>query len=260
MALLQPFTSLLLLFTLSLSWAANQSLLPPSSLPAVPPLPLLQALQVRAPASQDWPTGPASRQPLRYMLNLYRRATDREGRPRHGHSLGTNTIRLVQASSHGGQPWAGKEQVGTKGSAGVSGASGMGWSPGGSQHPSPVLLCPGQSWHILRPARLPLALGSPLLGAQALLALGVRQALCAPFPFPSCPMLCHTSGVSAEDGNCPSRSLPFTLMVSRGTQLLFAKAPALCQGTWLLPAFGVAMPQALLHCAWLRQHTGRGLH
>ncbi|XP_065703014.1 bone morphogenetic protein 15 [Patagioenas fasciata] len=111
MALLQPFTSLLLLFTLSLSWAANQSLLPPSSLPAIPPLPLLQALQVRAPGSQGWRAGPASGQPLRYMLNLYRRATDREGRPRHGRSLGTNTIRLVRASSPGGQPWAGRWYV-----------------------------------------------------------------------------------------------------------------------------------------------------
>lgn len=138
MALLQPFTSLLLLFTLSLSWAANQSLLPPSSLSAVPPLPLLQALQARAPGSQGWRVGPASGQPLRYMLNLYRRATDREGRPRHGRSLGTNTVRLVRASSQGGQPWAGKERVGAKGSAGVSGASGVGLSPGGSLHPSPL--------------------------------------------------------------------------------------------------------------------------
>ncbi|KFQ37353.1 Bone morphogenetic protein 15, partial [Mesitornis unicolor] len=32
-------------------------------------------------------------------------------RPRHGHSLGTNTVRLVRASSHGGQPWAGRWYV-----------------------------------------------------------------------------------------------------------------------------------------------------
>ncbi|KAF1521251.1 Bone morphogenetic protein 15, partial [Eudyptes sclateri] len=108
MALLRPFTSLLLLLAVPLSWAANQSRLPPGSLPAIPPLPLLQALQVQAPGSQSWQVGPASGQPLRYMLNLYRRAADREGRPRHGRSLGTNTVRLVRASSHGGQPWAGR--------------------------------------------------------------------------------------------------------------------------------------------------------
>lgn len=119
MALLHPFTSLLLFLPASLSWAANQPPLPPSSLPAVPPLPLLQALQVRAPGSWGWQAGLASGQPLRYMLNLYRRAADRDGRPRHGRSLGTNTIRLVQASSHGGQPWAGKELVGTKGTTGT---------------------------------------------------------------------------------------------------------------------------------------------
>ncbi|NXP45510.1 BMP15 protein, partial [Heliornis fulica] len=107
MALLHPFTSLLLL-AVPLSWAANQSLLPTSSLPAVPPLPLLQALRLRAPGSWDWQSGPASEQPLRYMLNLYRRAADREGRPRHSHSMGTNTVRLVQARSYGGQPWAGR--------------------------------------------------------------------------------------------------------------------------------------------------------
>lgn len=120
MALLHPFTSLLLLLlAVPLSRAANRSLLPPISLPAAPPLPLLQALQLRAPGSPGWPAGPASRQPLRYMLNLYRRTADHEGRPRHGRSLGTNTVRLVQPSSHGGQPWAGKEQGRTKGSAGA---------------------------------------------------------------------------------------------------------------------------------------------
>ncbi|NXV82151.1 BMP15 protein, partial [Atlantisia rogersi] len=108
MALLHPFTSLLLLLAVSLSWAANQSLLPTSSLPAVPPLPLLQALQLRAPGSWGWQPGLASGQPLRYMLSLYRRAADREGRPRRSHSLGTNTIRLVRASSHGLQRWAGR--------------------------------------------------------------------------------------------------------------------------------------------------------
>ncbi|KFP83919.1 Bone morphogenetic protein 15, partial [Apaloderma vittatum] len=80
-------------------------------------LPLLRALQVRAPGSQGWRARAASGQPLRYMLNLYRRAADREGRPRRGRSLGTNTIRLIRAGSHGGQPWAGKEQVGAKGKA-----------------------------------------------------------------------------------------------------------------------------------------------
>lgn len=47
--------------------------------------------------------------------------------------------------------------------------------------------------------------------------------------------------------------------LSCGTQLLFAKAPALCQGTWLSWVFGVAMPQALPHYAGLQQHPGRGL-
>ncbi|NXE40966.1 BMP15 protein, partial [Ptilorrhoa leucosticta] len=99
MAMPYSFTSLLLLLV-PLSQAANQFPLPLDSLP------LLQTLQMRAPGSPGWQVGPASGQPLRYMLNLYRRATDREGRPRH--SLGTNTIRLVQASFHGGQPWAGR--------------------------------------------------------------------------------------------------------------------------------------------------------
>ncbi|NXE15252.1 BMP15 protein, partial [Lophotis ruficrista] len=111
MALLHSFASLLLFLALPLSWATNQSPLSPGSLPAVPPLPLLQALQVRAPGSQGWRAGPASGQPLRYMLNLYQRAADREGRPRHGRSLGTNTVRLVRASSYGGQPWAGRWYV-----------------------------------------------------------------------------------------------------------------------------------------------------
>ncbi|CAM9378250.1 unnamed protein product [Bubo scandiacus] len=111
MALLHPFTSLVLLFAVPLSRAANKSLLLPGSLPAIPALPLLQALQVQAPGSRGWRVGPASRQPLRYMLNLYRRAADHEGRPRHGRSLGTNTIRLVRASSHEGQPWAGRWYV-----------------------------------------------------------------------------------------------------------------------------------------------------
>ncbi|KAM6300266.1 bone morphogenetic protein 15 [Aegotheles albertisi] len=107
MAWLHPFTSLLLL-VVPLSWAANQSPVLPSSLPAVPPLPLLQALQVRAPGSQGWRVGPASGQPLRYMLDLYRRAADHEGRPRHGRSLRTNTVRLVRASARRAQPWAGR--------------------------------------------------------------------------------------------------------------------------------------------------------
>ncbi|XP_032927976.1 bone morphogenetic protein 15 [Catharus ustulatus] len=108
MAMPYPFTSLLLLLVVPLSQAANQSPLPPGSLPAVPTLPLLQALQTRAPGSPGWKMPTASGQPLRYMLNLYRSAADREGRPRRSCSLGTNTIRLVQASSHRGQPWAGR--------------------------------------------------------------------------------------------------------------------------------------------------------
>ncbi|NXJ85349.1 BMP15 protein, partial [Trogon melanurus] len=110
MGLLHSFTSFLLL-AVPLSLAADQSLLPPGLLPAVPPLPLLQALQVRAPGTQGWRARAASGQPLRYMLNLYRRAADREGRPRRRRSLDTNTIRLVRAGSHGGQPWAGRWYV-----------------------------------------------------------------------------------------------------------------------------------------------------
>ncbi|NXU48058.1 BMP15 protein, partial [Turnix velox] len=110
MALLCPFTSLFLLM-LPLLRAANQSQLPRGSLPAVPPLPLLQALQAQALSSPGGRAGLESRQPLRYMLRLYRRAADREGRPRRGRSLGTNTIRLVQARSHRAQPWAGRWYV-----------------------------------------------------------------------------------------------------------------------------------------------------
>ncbi|XP_048815487.1 bone morphogenetic protein 15 [Lagopus muta] len=97
MALLRPFTALLFL-TVLLSWAASQT----------PPLPLLQALREQAPGSQGWRGGAASGQPLRYMLELYRRAADHEGRPRRGRSLSSNTVRLVQAASRGGQPWAGR--------------------------------------------------------------------------------------------------------------------------------------------------------
>ncbi|NXG20446.1 BMP15 protein, partial [Grallaria varia] len=105
MASLYPFTSLLLLFlVVPLSQAANKSPLPPGSLPTVPTLPLLQALHMGAPGSPGWHGGPASGQPLCCMLNLYQRATDHEGWPR----LGTNTTCLVQASSHGSQPWAGR--------------------------------------------------------------------------------------------------------------------------------------------------------
>ncbi|KAM9269716.1 LOW QUALITY PROTEIN: bone morphogenetic protein 15 [Cariama cristata] len=111
MAFLHSFTSLLLLLAVPLSWAANQPCCPPAPCLPSPPLPLLQALQVQAPGSWGWRAGPASGQPLRYMLNLYRRAADREGRPRHGRSLGTNTVRLVQAASHEGQPWAGRWYV-----------------------------------------------------------------------------------------------------------------------------------------------------
>ncbi|XP_008944001.1 PREDICTED: bone morphogenetic protein 15, partial [Merops nubicus] len=46
-----------------------------------------------------------------YMLNLYRRAADGEGRPRHGRRLGTNTVRLVQASSRDSLSWAGRWYV-----------------------------------------------------------------------------------------------------------------------------------------------------
>ncbi|NXX86425.1 BMP15 protein, partial [Urocolius indicus] len=107
MALLHPFASLLLL-ALPLSRAANQSSLPRASLPAVPPLPLLQLLQVRAASGRGWRSAPLSAQPLRFMLSLYRRAADREGRPRHGRRIGTNTVRLVRASAHRAQPWAGR--------------------------------------------------------------------------------------------------------------------------------------------------------
>ncbi|KAM6413633.1 bone morphogenetic protein 15 [Rhynochetos jubatus] len=111
MALLPPLTSTLLLLAMPLSLAANQSLVPPGSLPATPHLPLLQALQARAPGSRDWRAGPATGQPLRYMLDLYRQVADPDGRPRRGRSLATNTIRLVRASSRRGQPWAGRWYV-----------------------------------------------------------------------------------------------------------------------------------------------------
>ncbi|XP_035397791.1 bone morphogenetic protein 15 [Cygnus atratus] len=105
MALLRTFTTttllLLLLLAVPLSRAASQT----------PPLPLLQALRAQAPGSRGWRGGPASGPPLRYMLELYRRAADREGRPRRGRSPGTNTVRLVRAASHGGQPWAGRWYV-----------------------------------------------------------------------------------------------------------------------------------------------------
>lgn len=108
MALLRPFTTtllLLLLLAVPLSRAASQT----------PTLPLLQALRAQAPGSRGWRGGPASGPPLRYMLELYRRAADREGRPRRGRSPGTNTVRLVRAASHGGQPWAGKVAAGGTG-------------------------------------------------------------------------------------------------------------------------------------------------
>ncbi|NWR68964.1 BMP15 protein, partial [Centropus unirufus] len=111
MASLHPFTRFLLLLAVSLSRAANQSLLPPGTLPAVPSLPLLQALQVRALGNLGWRAGPAGGQPLRYMLNLYHRAADSHGRPRRGRSPGTNTIRLVRATLQEGQPWAGRWYV-----------------------------------------------------------------------------------------------------------------------------------------------------
>lgn len=135
MASLRPFTTtllLLLLLAVPLSQAASQP----------PPLPLLQALRAQAPGSWSWRGGPASGPPLRYMLELYRRAANREGRPRRGRSPGTNTVRLVQAASHGGQPWAGKV---------VSrGRFWGGFEPGG--------LCLGSS---ACPAWLQLAMGSP---------------------------------------------------------------------------------------------------
>ncbi|XP_062481790.1 bone morphogenetic protein 15 [Pezoporus occidentalis] len=111
MASLHHFTSLLLLLAVPLSRAASRSPLSPSALPAAPALPLLQALQARAPGSWGWRAGPAGGQPLHYMLSLYRRAADSEGRPRRSRSLGTNTIRLIRSSPHGGQPWAGRWYV-----------------------------------------------------------------------------------------------------------------------------------------------------
>ncbi|XP_067160549.1 bone morphogenetic protein 15 [Apteryx mantelli] len=103
MGSLGPLASLLFLAALlSRELAALQAP------PAPGPLPLLQALQEQAPGGRDLRALPASGQPLRYMLNLYRRAADREGRPRRDRGLATNTVRLVRASSSGGQPWAGR--------------------------------------------------------------------------------------------------------------------------------------------------------
>uniref|UniRef100_A0A8B9QBS2 Bone morphogenetic protein 15 n=1 Tax=Apteryx owenii TaxID=8824 RepID=A0A8B9QBS2_APTOW len=103
MGSLGPLASLLFLAALlSRELAALQAP------PAPGPLPLLQALQEQAPGGRDLRALPASGQPLRYMLNLYRHAADREGRPRRDRGLATNTVRLVRASSSGGQPWAGR--------------------------------------------------------------------------------------------------------------------------------------------------------
>ncbi|XP_068813600.1 bone morphogenetic protein 15 [Struthio camelus] len=112
MGSLGPLAGLLFLAALlSRQLAARRA--PPAlgPLPAGPSLPLLQALQERAPGSRGWRARPAGGQPLRYMLNLYRRAADRDGRPRHHRGLAANTVRLVRASSRGGQPWAGRWYV-----------------------------------------------------------------------------------------------------------------------------------------------------
>ncbi|XP_025894869.1 bone morphogenetic protein 15, partial [Nothoprocta perdicaria] len=73
-------------------------------------LPLLQALQERAPGGRGW-RAPAGGQPLRYMLQLYRRAADHHGRPRRHRRPATNTVRLVRASAPVGHVWAGRWYV-----------------------------------------------------------------------------------------------------------------------------------------------------
>nr|XP_025963565.1 bone morphogenetic protein 15 [Dromaius novaehollandiae] len=104
MGSLGPLASLLFLAALlSRELAAKRALPAPG-----PSLPLLRALQERAPGGRARRVLPATGQPLRYMLDLYRRAADRNGRPRRDRVPGANTVRLVQASSPRGQPWAGR--------------------------------------------------------------------------------------------------------------------------------------------------------
>ncbi|XP_062441000.1 bone morphogenetic protein 15 [Rhea pennata] len=111
MASLGPLASLLFLAVLLSREPAAQRA-PPAAGPLPAALPLLRALQERAPGGRGWRAPPAGGQPLRYMLDLYRRAADRQGRPRRRRGgLGTNTVRLVRASSSGRQPWAGRWYV-----------------------------------------------------------------------------------------------------------------------------------------------------
>ncbi|NWI18445.1 BMP15 protein, partial [Crypturellus soui] len=108
---MDPLASLLFLAAL-LSWALAALPASRSPLPTGPSLPLLQALQERAPGGWGWRApSPAGGQPLRYMLALYRRSADRHGRPRRDRRLATNTVRLVRASSPAGQAWKGRWYV-----------------------------------------------------------------------------------------------------------------------------------------------------
>ncbi|KAM8799998.1 bone morphogenetic protein 15 [Eudromia elegans] len=108
---MDPLASLLFLAAL-LSWALVALPASRAPLPAGPSLPLLHALQERAPGARGWRApSPAGGQPLRYMLELYRRAADRHGRPRRHRRLATNTVRLVRASPTAGHAWAGRRLV-----------------------------------------------------------------------------------------------------------------------------------------------------
>uniref|UniRef100_A0A674ICY0 Bone morphotic protein 15 n=1 Tax=Terrapene triunguis TaxID=2587831 RepID=A0A674ICY0_9SAUR len=80
-----------------------------SALARVPSLPLIQVLLEQVPSV--WPCCHrkqlASRQPLRYMLNLYQNVADQAGRPRQNRKLGANAVRLVRPFVKTRQPGAG---------------------------------------------------------------------------------------------------------------------------------------------------------
>nr|XP_005279243.2 bone morphogenetic protein 15 [Chrysemys picta bellii] len=80
-----------------------------SALARVPSLPLIQVLLKQVP--NVWPCCHrkqlASRQPLRYMLNLYQNVADQAGRPRQNRKLGANAVRLVRPFAKTRRPGAG---------------------------------------------------------------------------------------------------------------------------------------------------------
>ncbi|XP_074864242.1 bone morphogenetic protein 15 [Carettochelys insculpta] len=80
-----------------------------AALAGAPSLPLIQELLEQGPSG--WPQGRrkelASRQPLYYMLNLYRSMANWAGRPRRGRELGANAVRLVRPFAEARQSGAG---------------------------------------------------------------------------------------------------------------------------------------------------------